>query len=90
MFTLHLENDIFLNACPAPTGYLVQMFHVGTPESTKKMILKSTSCDDNHVRVVICTIAFGMGINCKGGGMAEIVHVSCFITGFFHHTVQMT
>ncbi|XP_028409259.1 putative ATP-dependent DNA helicase Q1 [Dendronephthya gigantea] len=30
------------------------------------MILESVSSEDNHIRVVICTIAFGMGINCRG------------------------
>jgi hypothetical protein len=30
------------------------MFHAGTPESAKKMILESVSSYENHIRVVIC------------------------------------
>ena len=72
MFTFHLENDISLNASSSPTEYMVQMFHAGTPEATKKMILESMSCDESHIRVVICTIAFGMGINCRG--VVRVIH----------------
>ena len=66
MFKLELGIDMYLNGSPTPTGYLVQMFHAGTPESAKKMILESVSLCDNHIRIAICTIAFGMGINCSG------------------------
>jgi ATP-dependent DNA helicase RecQ len=72
MFKLELGIDIYLNGCPTPTGYLVQMFHAGTPESAKKMILESVSSYENHIRVVICTIAFGMGINCRG--VERVIH----------------
>jgi superfamily II DNA helicase RecQ len=83
MFKLELGIDVYLNGCPTPTGYLVQMFHAGTPESAKKMILESVSSYDNHIRVVICTIAFGMGINCRG--VEQVIHfgpsanVECYL-----------
>jgi hypothetical protein len=83
MFKLELSIDIYLNGCPTPTGYLVQMFHAGTPESATKMILESVCSYDNHIRVVICTIAFGMGINCRG--VERVIHfgpsanVECYL-----------
>ena len=83
MFKLESGIDMYLNGCPTPTGYLVQMFHAGTPESAKKMILESVSSCDNHIRIVICTIAFGMGINCRG--VERVIHfgpsanVECYL-----------
>ena len=44
----------------------MQMFHSGTPKSTKSLILDNISDVDGHIRILIFTIAFGMGINCRG------------------------
>ena len=41
------------------------MYHAGTPESSKQHILKFVSLPGGHVRVLICTVAFGMGIDLK-------------------------
>ena len=48
------------------------MFHAGTPDSVKKHILDNLSQADGHIRVIACTIAFGMGVNCKG--VHRIIH----------------
>jgi hypothetical protein len=41
------------------------MFHAGTPDSAKKLILEDIAKSDGFIRVLVCTVAFGMGINCK-------------------------
>lgn len=55
-----------------PRDSIVEMFHAGTPESSKQHILKSITIPDGHVRVLICTIAFGMGIDLKGA--RKVIH----------------
>ena len=42
------------------------MFHAGIPDSTKTLILKGILKNDGNIRILICTVAFGMGVNCKG------------------------
>lgn len=51
---------------------MMEMFHSGTPESVKKHILDNISRCNGHTRVIACTIAFGMGVNCKG--VHRVVH----------------
>ena len=41
------------------------MYHAGTPGSVKNHISKSMALDEGNVRVLICSVAFGMGVNCK-------------------------
>ena len=48
------------------------MFHGGTPLVLKSHILQQMVNGNSHLRIVICTIAFGMGVNCKG--VYESVH----------------
>ena len=62
-FKLALGKDMY--ACLLPIDCIVEMYHAGTPESSKQHILKSVSLPDGHVRVLIYTIAFGMGIDLK-------------------------
>ena len=45
--------------------YLVPMFHAGSPESVKTHVVEEMTKSESKLRVLICTIAFGMGINCK-------------------------
>ena len=44
---------------------LVQMYYSGAPKLTKDLILENISEANGHIRILICTIAFGMGINFK-------------------------
>ena len=48
------------------------MFHAGTPEQVKEFIISETAKEESYLRVVICTIAFGMGVACKG--FNRVVH----------------
>lgn len=47
------------------TNHLVEMFHAGSPESVKSHVLAEMVQPESELRVLVCTIAFGMGINCK-------------------------
>ena len=48
------------------------MFHGGTPEMVKKHIAAQLSVPDSCLRVVVCTVAVGMGINCTN--VIESIH----------------
>lgn len=71
-FCSELEDKIYKNCEPNPRLRLVDMFHGGTPESVKKHIVAQLTIPDSCLRVVICTIAFGMGVNCSN--VNESIH----------------
>ena len=48
------------------------MFHSQTSQVIKEHIINSFSNSDGHVRILIATIAFGMGVDCKG--LNTVVH----------------
>eukprot|EP00794_Sanderia_malayensis_P002058 gene2058-2336_t len=48
------------------------MFDAGTPDSVKQHIMSQLTSENGHIRIVICTIAFGMGIDCQY--ISTIVH----------------
>ena len=52
---------------------LIEMLHSNTPARVKDIIVESMSKDDGIVRVLVCTIAFGMGVDCKG--VKTIIHL---------------
>ena len=62
---------IFACGNKSPNNYLVQIFHAGTPDSTKSLILKNI-LHDGIIRILISTIAFGMRVNCKG--VYRVIH----------------
>ena len=61
-----LGKDMYVGETMLPKDCIVEMFHAGTPESSKQHILESVTLADGHVKVLICTIAFSMGIDLKG------------------------
>ncbi len=72
-FQVALGKDMYVNGTMQAKDSLVEMFHSGTPETSKQHILKfSVSLPDGHVRVLICTIAFGMGIDIKAA--RKVIH----------------
>ena len=71
-FKESLGNEFFINEEPDSKGRLMEMFHAGTPESVKKHILSNMSQTNGHIRVLACTVAFGMGVNCKG--VHRVIH----------------
>ena len=47
-------------------GRLVEMFHAAPTKQVKKYILGQMSAGKGHIRMLLCTIAFGMGKTAKG------------------------
>jgi len=51
---------------------LVQMMHSGSPESVKSHILEQFADSSKCLCILIATIAYGMGVNCKG--VRQVIH----------------
>eukprot|EP00112_Aurelia_sp_Birch-Aquarium-sp1_P019504 Seg483.13 transcript_id=Seg483.13/GoldUCD/mRNA.D3Y31 product="ATP-dependent DNA helicase Q-like 1" protein_id=Seg483.13/GoldUCD/D3Y31 len=66
VFSMELGNAIYANEDFSPESRYVDMFHAGTPDSVKSHIIQEMGNANSHLRVLICTIAFGMGVDCKG------------------------
>ena len=56
-----------------PSNVLIEMLHSCTPELNKANILKSFSDECGTIRILIETIAFGMGVDCKG--VKRVIHL---------------
>ena len=65
MFRINFGADFFKDKTYLPTQRLIEMYHAWTPQPVKDFILEQMQSSESHVRVLICTIAFGMGVNCK-------------------------
>ena len=55
-----------------PRNRLGQMMHFGSPESVKSHVLEQFADSSKCVRILIATIAYGMGVNCKG--VQRVIH----------------
>jgi len=44
---------------------VLEMLHSCSPKSNKDLILESFQCDEGHIRILVATITFGMGVDCK-------------------------
>ena len=42
------------------------MLHFCSPQANKEDVLQAFQQEDSGLKVLVATIAFGMGINCKG------------------------
>ncbi len=65
LFTAALGKKNFVGSSSSYDHCLVQMFHAGSPDSVKGHVVKEMTKENSHLRLLICTIAFGMGIDCK-------------------------
>lgn len=65
-FKAVLGNKMYLSDQRDPEKVLVEMLHSCTPENNKKAILKAFQDETSPLRVLVATIAFGMGVDCKG------------------------
>ena len=63
VFETNLGTSFYKDAVPNCKKCLVEMYHVGTPKAVKQHISKNLSSDEGHIRILIATIAFGMGID---------------------------
>ena len=73
IFKAELEVDIFVDreTCN-PRERLGEMYHDRVDEQNKDEILASFSEESGCIRGLIATIAYGMGINCKG--VKNVIH----------------
>lgn len=83
VFETNLGTSFYKDAVPNCKKRLVEMYHAGTPKAVKQHISKNLSSDEGHIRILIATIAFGMGIDCKQ--VNRIIHfgpsknIECYI-----------
>ena len=45
---------------------ILEMLHSCSPSANKKAVLESFRQTDGKIRILVATIAFGMGVDCKG------------------------
>lgn len=67
-----LGMDIFSKSEEDPSNALVEMLHSCTPPANKEKIRLSFQSLSGTIRLLIATIAFGMGIDCKG--VHRVIH----------------
>ena len=65
LFTEVLGKKNFVGSRLSYGHCLVQMFHAGSPDTVKSHVVQEMTKENSHLRLLICTIAFGMGIDCK-------------------------
>ena len=58
---LFLGGKLF-NGNKQPKNRILEMYYAAT---VKKHIVQNLSLDDGHIRCLITTVAFGMGVNCR-------------------------
>ena len=68
-----MGDSIFANDSKVPRKQLTEMLHALSSKSNKEVVLQEMAQETGCIRVLICTIAFGMGVNCKG--VQRIIHL---------------
>lgn len=71
MFELELGASLY-DGERSPTNRLVEMKHSGSPASVKNHVLNQFGDDTRCLRMLIATIAYGMGVNCNG--VTRVIH----------------
>ena len=64
-FQAELGKDIYADETIDRRKRFVEMFHSKIDELNREQILQSMAVSDGSMRVLIATIAYGMGIDCK-------------------------
>ena len=67
-----LGNDMYLSNDQKPQERLMEMMHSQTASNVKDHVLHQFSQRGGHLRVLVATIAFGMGVNCQG--VRRVIH----------------
>ena len=70
-FEVELGSDMY-DGEENPKNRLVEMLHSGSPESVKTHVLHQFSDNNTCLRILVATIAYGMGVNCKG--VSRVIH----------------
>ena len=60
----YIGNNVYAHGKQDPTMQIIDMFHAGSPNSVKEHICEMGH-SDSHLRIIICIITFGVGIDCK-------------------------
>jgi len=63
---------VFVNSTVNPRDRKVEMLHALSSKENKKVILEDMSNGNGSIKILICTIAFGMGVNCRA--VRRIIH----------------
>ena len=71
-FSQRLGGQLYSESTKDPKKRRVEMLHSLSPKLVKDTVLLNMSQEDGSIRVLICTIAFGMGVNCRA--VHRIVH----------------
>lgn len=61
-----LGDNFFADGSNDPRNVVLEILHSCTPDSNKEAALNAFQKEDSPVRVLVATIAFGMGVDCKG------------------------
>ena len=65
MMSNELGDDMYKNHKIEPGQRMVEMMHSQTPINVKEHVLDQFSQQSGFLRVLIATIAYGMGVNCR-------------------------
>ena len=60
-----LGSKLYAHESTDPRQVFLKMLHSCTPDKSKDAILDAFQ-EESKVRVLVATIAFGMGVDCKG------------------------
>lgn len=60
-----LMNRSFVDNCPSINNRKIEMFHSNTDSETKDRIMSDFTDINGNIKVLITTIAFGMGVNIR-------------------------
>ena len=72
IFNLELGNLMYIGGNRDPKNRMVEMLHSNTPQSVKKHVMHMFSESDSHLRILVATIAYGMGVNSKN--VTRVIH----------------
>lgn len=73
LFVQEMGDLIFATDSKDPRQRLIEMLHALSSKSNKEVVLQEMGQEAGCIRVLICTIAFGMGVNCKG--VQRVIHL---------------
>ena len=72
IFNLELGDLIYFGGIKDPRNRMVEMLHSNTPQGVKQHVMDMFSDSDSHLRILVATIAYGMGVNCKN--VTRVIH----------------
>ncbi len=72
IFNLELGDLLYIGGIKDPRNRMVEMLHSNTPQCVKQHVMDMFSVSDSHLRILVVTIAYGMGVNCKN--VTRVIH----------------